>query len=122
MTQASSPTIESVLNEGRCFEPPADLAATARFGSMAAYRDLVARVEVDPDVFWGELAREHLLILLACRSRHTKGFRVRSGMARRARRIFALKYSPCSPEKCAESTFTLSNALLRTMMSCPLSF
>ena len=60
MTQASSPTIESVLNEGRCFEPPAALAATARFGSMAAYRDLVARVEADPDVFWGEQAREHL--------------------------------------------------------------
>jgi acetyl-CoA synthetase len=60
MTQASSPTIESVLNEGRCFEPPADLAASARFGSMAAYRDLVARVEADPDVFWGEQAREHL--------------------------------------------------------------
>jgi acetyl-CoA synthetase len=60
MTQASSPTIESVLNEGRCFEPPADLAASARFGSMAAYSDLVARVEADPDVFWGEQAREHL--------------------------------------------------------------
>jgi acetyl-CoA synthetase len=60
MTQASSPTIESVLNEGRCFEPPAELAATARFGSMAAYRELVARVEADPDAFWGEQAREHL--------------------------------------------------------------
>jgi acetyl-CoA synthetase len=60
MTQASSPTIESVLNEGRCFEPPAELAATARFGSMAAYRELVARVEADPDAFWGEQAQEHL--------------------------------------------------------------
>jgi acetyl-CoA synthetase len=60
MTQASSPTIESVLNEGRCFEPPAELAATARFGSIAAYRELVARVEADPDAFWGEQAREHL--------------------------------------------------------------
>ncbi|MCS5690454.1 acetate--CoA ligase [Cyanobium sp. FGCU-6] len=60
MTQASSPTIESVLNEGRCFEPPADLAATARFGSLAAYQELVARVEADPDAFWGEQARQHL--------------------------------------------------------------
>ena len=60
MTQARSTTIESVLNEGRCFEPPAELASTARFGSMAAYRELVQRVEADPDGFWGEQARQHL--------------------------------------------------------------
>ncbi|MCP9801215.1 acetate--CoA ligase [Synechococcus sp. RedBA-s] len=56
----SQVTIESVLQEGRVFEPPAELAAGARIGSMDAYRELVARVEADPDAFWGEQAREHL--------------------------------------------------------------
>jgi acetyl-CoA synthetase len=61
MTEASpSPTIETVLHEQRVFEPPAALAATARIGSMGAYRELVARCEADPDAFWGEQAREHL--------------------------------------------------------------
>ncbi|QPN57050.1 acetate--CoA ligase [Synechococcus sp. CBW1107] len=56
----SQVTIESVLQEGRVFEPPAELAAGARIGSMAAYRELVARVEADPDAFWGEQARDQL--------------------------------------------------------------
>ena len=53
-------TIESVLQEGRSFEPPAELAAQARVGSMAAYRELVAKAEADPDAFWGEQARQQL--------------------------------------------------------------
>jgi len=53
-------TIESVLQEGRLFAPPAELAAGARIGSMQAYRDLCARAEADPDGFWGELARQEL--------------------------------------------------------------
>ena len=53
----TAPTIESVLQEGRSFEPPAELAARARIGSMAAYRELAARAEADPDAFWGEQAR-----------------------------------------------------------------
>ena len=56
----SEATIESVLQEQRVFAPPAELAATARIGSLEAYRELVARVEADPDAFWGEQAREHL--------------------------------------------------------------
>ncbi|MDM7938663.1 MAG: acetate--CoA ligase [Cyanobium sp. CZS 48M] len=56
----SQVTIESVLQEGRVFEPPAELAAGARIGSMDAYRELVARVEADPDAFWGQQAREQL--------------------------------------------------------------
>jgi acetyl-CoA synthetase len=55
-----APTIESVLQEARVFEPPADLAASARIGSLDAYRELVARVDADPDAFWGEQAREKL--------------------------------------------------------------
>ena len=56
----TAPTIESVLQEGRSFEPPAELAARARIGSMAAYRELAARAESDPDTFWGEQARSEL--------------------------------------------------------------
>jgi acetyl-CoA synthetase len=56
----SQPTIESVLQEARTFEPPAEIAARARIGSMAAYRELVARAEADPDAFWSELARSEL--------------------------------------------------------------
>jgi len=60
MTQAPSPTIESVLHEQRSFDPPEALAAQARIGSMAAYRELAARAEADPDGFWGEQARSQL--------------------------------------------------------------
>jgi len=56
----SQTTIESVLQEQRLFEPPAALAAGARIGSMAAYRELAARADTDPDSFWGDLARSEL--------------------------------------------------------------
>jgi acetyl-CoA synthetase len=56
----SQPPIESVLQEARTFEPPAEIAGRARIGTMAAYRDLVARAETDPDAFWSELARSEL--------------------------------------------------------------
>jgi acetyl-CoA synthetase len=58
--KADNPTIESVLQEQRVFEPPASLASTARINSMAAYRELAASAESDPDGFWGEMARQHL--------------------------------------------------------------
>jgi len=58
--QASTPTIESVLQEQRRFEPPAELAARARIGSLEAYRELAARADADPDGFWGDLARSEL--------------------------------------------------------------
>ena len=52
--------IESVLNEARVFDPPAALSASARIGSLQAYRDLAAQAEADPDGFWGEAARREL--------------------------------------------------------------
>ncbi|MFZ9228916.1 MAG: acetyl-coenzyme A synthetase N-terminal domain-containing protein, partial [Prochlorococcaceae cyanobacterium] len=55
-----APTIESVLQEERLFGPPAELAASARIGSMEAYKALCAKAEADPDGFWGELARREL--------------------------------------------------------------
>jgi len=57
---AAAATIESVLQEGRSFAPPAELAARARIGSLAAYRELAERAEADPDGFWGEAARREL--------------------------------------------------------------
>jgi len=57
---STGPTIESVLQEQRVFEPPAALAASARIGSLEAYWALAARAEADPDAFWDEQAREHL--------------------------------------------------------------
>jgi acetyl-CoA synthetase len=55
-----SATIESVLHENRVFPPPADFAAGAAIGSMAAYDALCAEAEADYTGFWARLAREHL--------------------------------------------------------------
>ena len=56
----TGPTIESVLQEQRLFAPPAELAASARIGSLDAYRALCGKAESDPDGFWGDLARSEL--------------------------------------------------------------
>ncbi|MFM7314931.1 MAG: AMP-binding protein, partial [Cyanobium sp.] len=60
MSESMAPTIESMLQEQRSFDPPAELSAQARIGSMAAYRQLVERASADPDAFWGDLARSEL--------------------------------------------------------------
>ena len=57
---ASATTIESVLQEQRLFQPPADIAAGAAIGSLEAYRALCDRAQDDPDGFWGEQARQQL--------------------------------------------------------------
>ena len=59
MTDANT-TIESVLQEQRVFEPPADTAAKARIGSLEAYRAMADAAKNDPDAFWGEAARREL--------------------------------------------------------------
>jgi acetyl-CoA synthetase len=56
----TGPTIESVLQEQRLFAPPAELAASARIGSLDAYQALCSKAERDPDAFWGDLARSEL--------------------------------------------------------------
>ncbi|QEY31465.1 acetate--CoA ligase [Synechococcus sp. RSCCF101] len=53
-------TIESVLHEQRVFSPPADLAASARIGSMEAYQAMAREALEDPERFWGEAARREL--------------------------------------------------------------
>ena len=53
-------TIESVLQEQRVFDPPAEVAAKARIGSLEAYRALADAAKDDPDRFWGDAARREL--------------------------------------------------------------
>ena len=50
--------IESVLKETRVFPPPAAVSARARVGSMAAYEELYAAAERDPDAYWAGVAKE----------------------------------------------------------------
>ena len=50
MTDANT-TIESVLQEQRVFEPPADTAAKARIGSLEAYRAMADAAKNDADAF-----------------------------------------------------------------------
>jgi len=52
--------IESILKEGRVFEPPEAFSAQAAVKSLDEYREMMARAESDYDGFWGDLAREHL--------------------------------------------------------------
>lgn len=51
-----SPTIESVLQERRVFQPPADFARQAHIKSLAEYRALWQRAYDDPEGFWAEQA------------------------------------------------------------------
>ena len=53
-------TIESVLQEQRVVDPPADLARDARISGMESYRALAEAASADPDTFWGEAARREL--------------------------------------------------------------
>ncbi|MBI2307374.1 MAG: acetate--CoA ligase [Rhodocyclales bacterium] len=53
--------IESVLQENRVFDPPADLVKTAAIPGMEAYKALCAEAEKDYEGFWARLAKEHLV-------------------------------------------------------------
>jgi acetyl-CoA synthetase len=56
----SNPTIESILNEKRLFQPPAELSAQAAIKSFAEYEQLYAKAKADPAAFWAELAAQEL--------------------------------------------------------------
>ena len=56
-----SQNLQSVLKEDRLFAPPEAFAASARVGSMEAYRELYAAAEADPEGFWAAQAKELLL-------------------------------------------------------------
>ncbi|MGL5082055.1 MAG: AMP-binding protein, partial [Microcoleaceae cyanobacterium] len=56
----SQPTIESILNEKRLFEPSAEFSQNAHIKSLAAYQQLYERAKADPEGFWAELAEQEL--------------------------------------------------------------
>ena len=56
----SNTSIESVLQEQRVFQPPAEMAAAARIGSLETYRAMAAAAATNPDGFWGDAARREL--------------------------------------------------------------
>jgi len=53
--------IESVMVENRVFPPPAAAAQGAAISGMQAYTALAKQAVDDPDTFWGDLARKHLM-------------------------------------------------------------
>ena len=54
----SSMSIDSVLTENRSFPPSAEFTAGAHVSGMAAYDELYARAEQDPEGFWADVASE----------------------------------------------------------------
>ena len=54
-------TIESVLQENRIFQPPAELQKNANIAGMAAYKAMLAEAESDFEGFWARHARNELL-------------------------------------------------------------
>jgi len=58
MAAHESTDIESILREGRTFEPPAEFSKQAEVKSVAEYEALYRRAEQDPEGFWAECARE----------------------------------------------------------------
>jgi acetyl-CoA synthetase len=53
-----SQNIESLLQETRVFEPPAEFARQAHVGSAAEYEELRRRAAADPEGYWAELAAQ----------------------------------------------------------------
>ena len=56
----SAPTLESILQEDRIFNPPADFTRKAHINSLATYQQLCRDAKADPQAFWGTLARREL--------------------------------------------------------------
>ena len=56
----SQPTIESILQEKRLFNPPAEFAAKAQVKSFTDYQQLYEQAKADPVAFWEKLALEEL--------------------------------------------------------------
>lgn len=62
MSDTTAPTtIESILHEDRLFTPPAEFSAAARVSSMEQFRDLYQQSIDNPEGFFANMAREHLL-------------------------------------------------------------
>lgn len=55
-----SEQIEAVLHETRCFPPPSHFAKTAHIKNVAEYEKMYHTSIRDPDVFWAQMANDHL--------------------------------------------------------------
>lgn len=53
-------TIESILQEKRLFNPPADFSQKAYIQSLEDYQQLYDRAKADPEKFWAKLAEQEL--------------------------------------------------------------
>ncbi len=51
-------SIQSVLQETRVFEPPAEFAAAAHVSSLAQYQKIWDEAKADPETFWGKVAND----------------------------------------------------------------
>jgi acetyl-CoA synthetase len=56
----SQPTIESILQEKRLFNPPAAFSQAAQIQSLEEYKQIYDRAKSDPEKFWAELAEQEL--------------------------------------------------------------
>ncbi len=56
----SQPTIESILQEKRLFNPPAEFSQGARIKSLEDYEAIYQKAAADPEGFWAELAEQEL--------------------------------------------------------------
>ncbi|QLE56971.1 acetate--CoA ligase [Nostoc sp. TCL26-01] len=56
----SQPTIESILQENRLFQPPGEFSQNAHIQSIADYQNLYDKAKADPQKFWAELAETEL--------------------------------------------------------------
>ncbi len=56
----SQPTIESILQEDRLFNPPVEFSQAAHIKSLADYQQLHEKATANPEAFWSELAEKEL--------------------------------------------------------------
>ena len=56
----SESTIESILQEERLFQPPAEFSQNAHIKSLEQYQELYDKAAADPASFWAELAGQEL--------------------------------------------------------------
>ncbi|MFN9648925.1 MAG: acetate--CoA ligase [Pseudanabaena sp.] len=56
----SQPTIESVLQEKRLFQPSAEFSQAAHIKSLEEYKQIYDRAAADPAAFWADLADKEL--------------------------------------------------------------
>ena len=62
MPQQRGGQIDTVMHETRLFPPPAEFAARARIGSLAAYEKLWHEAAADIEGFWGRAGRRAALV------------------------------------------------------------